>query len=169
LAGCGGGRGGGRGGGPHPAGTPATLARDALGSRPLVARTPAGFAADLAALKGRVVVVNFWASWCGPCKAELPLLERTSREYAGKPVTFIGVDASDVRATAARTVRDVGITYPTVFDPKGTSGGIASSWQVAALPQTWFIARDGTRSSRIPHALSAADLHARVDQLLAAG
>jgi threonine dehydratase len=108
----------------------------------------------------RVVGVEF---------AELPLLERASREYAGKPVTFIGVDASDVRATASRTVCDVGITYPTVFDPKGTSGGIASSWQVAALPQTWFIARDGTRSSRIPHALSAADLHARVDQLLAAG
>src|SRR6266508_2763478 len=77
-------------------------AADRLGSRPLVPRTPAQFEADLATLRGRVVVVNFWASWCRPCRDEMPALEKVSRAYAdaGRPVTGVGVDASDVRSAA---------------------------------------------------------------------
>jgi thiol-disulfide isomerase/thioredoxin len=137
-----------------------------LGSAPLLSRTPTQFQADLRALKGRVVVVNFWAEWCGPCKAEMPALEQVSREYAAKPVTFVGVDSSDVRDSASKLLTDLKVTYPTVYDKAGINGGIATSWSVASLPQTWFVARDGTRSGRIPRPLSVAELRSRIDQLL---
>src|SRR6266540_4177080 len=160
LAACGGGGGGGGGS--------ASASGAQIGSAPLVDRTPSRFQSDLAAYKGRVVVVNFWASWCGPCKAEMPALQQVSREYAGKPVTFIGVDSSDVRDSAGTLLADLKVTYPTVYDKAGINGGIATAWSVASLPQTWFIAKDGSRSGRIPRPLSAAELRNRIDQLLTA-
>jgi thiol-disulfide isomerase/thioredoxin len=161
LAACGGGGNGGTGGG-----TPTTA--DRLGSRPLLPRTPAQFQADLAALKGRVVVVNFWASWCGPCRGEMPALQQVSRFYAdaGKPVTVIGVDASDVRSAANEFLTNTGVTYPTVYDKAGLNGGVATSWSVTALPQTWFVAPDGSRAGRLARPVTAAELRARIDQLL---
>ena len=140
----------------------------AIGSAPLVERGTAQFQTDLAALRGRVVVINFWASWCGPCKAEMPALEQVSKQYEGKSVTFIGVDSSDVRDSASKLLADLKITYPTVYDKKGINGGIATAWSVASLPQTWFVAKDGSRSGRIPRPLSAAELRSRIDQLLTA-
>jgi cytochrome c biogenesis protein CcmG/thiol:disulfide interchange protein DsbE len=160
LAGC---TGGGSGG------PTATTAPEPLGARPLVARTQAQFQADLDRLRGRVVVVNFWASWCVPCRQEMPALEQASQGYAeaGKPVTVIGVDASDVRSEAATFLSEVRVTYPTVYDQQGLRGGVAASWSVTGLPQTWFVARDGSRAGRIAGRLTAQALHAKVDQLLA--
>ena len=101
------------------------------------------------------MVVNFWASWCVPCREEMPALEEVSQGYAeaGKPVTVIGVDASDVRSEAAKFLAEVGVTYPTVYDQQGLRGGVAASWSVTGLPQTWFVARDGSRRPhrRPPH------------------
>jgi cytochrome c biogenesis protein CcmG, thiol:disulfide interchange protein DsbE len=153
-----------RGGGPASAAGPPG---GRLGTAPLLDRTPAQFEADLARLRGRVVVVNFWASWCLPCRAEMPTLQQVSRAYAGTPVTFVGVDASDARADAARFLAKAGVTYPTVYDRLGLQGGVASHWSVTALPQTWLVARDGSRSVRIPRPVTAAELRARIDQLLA--
>jgi thiol-disulfide isomerase/thioredoxin len=158
LAACGGG--GSAGGASGPGG--------GIGSSPLVDRSSSRFRSDLAAFRGKVVVINFWASWCGPCKAEMPALEQVSKEYGGKPVTFIGVDSSDVRDSAGKLLADLKITYPTVYDKAGINGGIATDWSVASLPQTWFIAKDGSRSGRIPRPLSAAELRSRIDQLLIA-
>jgi cytochrome c biogenesis protein CcmG, thiol:disulfide interchange protein DsbE len=160
LAGC---RGGGSGG------TTVTTTPDRLGAKPLVARNEAQFKADLDALRGRVVVVNFWASWCVPCREEMPALEQASQAYAeaDRPVTVIGVDASDVRSAAAKFLDEVGVTYPTVYDQQGLRGGVAASWSVTALPQTWFVARDGSRAGRIAGRLTAEDLRAKVDELLA--
>jgi cytochrome c biogenesis protein CcmG, thiol:disulfide interchange protein DsbE len=161
LAGCGGG-----GSGAAKGGTAAPA--EALGARPLVARNQSQFQGDLDGLRGRVVVVNFWASWCVPCRQEMPALEQVSRGYAeaGKPVTVIGVDASDVRSEAAKFLTRVGVTYPTVYDQQGLRGGVAASWSVTALPQTWFVARDGSRAGRIAGRLQADDLRSRVDELL---
>jgi cytochrome c biogenesis protein CcmG, thiol:disulfide interchange protein DsbE len=161
LAGCGGG-----GSGAAKGGT--TAPAQALGARPLVARNQSQFQGDLDGLRGRVVVVNFWASWCVPCRQEMPALEQVSRGYAeaGKPVTVIGVDASDVRGEAAKFLTRVGVTYPTVYDQQGLRGGVAASWSVTALPQTWFVARDGSRAGRIAGRLQVDDLRSRVDELL---
>jgi thiol-disulfide isomerase/thioredoxin len=160
LAGC-------SGGGPE--GPTASTAPEPLGARPLVARNQSQFQADLDGLRGRVVVVNFWASWCEPCREEMPALEEVSRGYAeaGRPVTVIGVDASDVRSEAAKFLTEVGVTYPTVYDQQGLRGGVAASWSVTGLPQTWFVARDGSRAGRIGGRLTVDDLRSRVDELLA--
>jgi cytochrome c biogenesis protein CcmG/thiol:disulfide interchange protein DsbE len=156
------------GGGPEPPAA-TTAPQPPLGAEPLVARSQQQFQADLDGLRGRVVVVNFWASWCGPCREEMPALEEVSRAYAeaGKPVTVIGVDASDVRSEAAKFLGEVGVTYPTVYDQQGLRGGVAASWSVTALPQTWFVARDGSRAGRIAGRLTADKLRAKVDELLA--
>ena len=163
LAGCH------HGGAPAGSATPGTAGQPVarLGSAPLLARTPAQFDADLRTLRGRVVVVNFWASWCLPCRAEMPTLEQVSRSYAGKPVTFVGVDASDARRDAAAFLTKAGVTYPTVYDKNGLLGGVAAHWAVTALPQTWFVDRDGGRATRIPRPVTAAELRQHIDQLLA--
>ena len=160
LAGC---------GGDGSGGAKAATAPEPLGSGPLVERNQSQFQRDLEGLRGRVVVVNFWASWCVPCREEMPALEEVSRGYAeaGKPVTVIGVDASDVRSQASKFITNVGVTYPTVYDRQGLRGGVAASWTVTALPQTWFVARDGSRAGRIAGRLQVDDLRSRVDELLA--
>ena len=160
LAGC---------GGDGSGGAKAATAPERLGSGPLVERNQSQFQRDLEGLRGRVVVVNFWASWCVPCREEMPALEEVSRGYAeaGKPVTVIGVDASDVRSQASKFITNVGVTYPTVYDRQGLRGGVAASWTVTALPQTWFVARDGSRAGRIAGRLQVDDLRSRVDELLA--
>ena len=152
-----------------PEGAKAATAAEALGARPLVTRDKSQFQRDLDGLRGRVVVVNFWASWCVPCREEMPALEQVSRGYAeaGRPVTVIGVDASDDRSAAAKFIAEVGVTYPTVYDQQGLRGGVAASWSVTALPQTWFVARDGSRAGRIAGRLQVDDLRSRVDELLA--
>jgi thiol-disulfide isomerase/thioredoxin len=159
LAGC---------GGDGSGGAKAATAPEPLGSGPLVERNQSQFQRDLEGLRGRVVVVNFWASWCVPCREEMPALEEVSRGYAeaGKPVTVIGVDASDVRSQASKFITNVGVTYPTVYDRQGLRGGVAASWTVTALPQTWFVARDGSRAGRIAGRLQVDDLRSRVDELL---
>jgi thiol-disulfide isomerase/thioredoxin len=68
-------------------------------------------------LHGKVVVVNFWATWCGPCKAEAPVLSRVSHEFAGR-VQFIGVDVADQTTQARAFIRQYGWPYPSVADPK---------------------------------------------------
>lgn len=140
-----------------------------LGAEPLVERTTEQFDGDLARLRGRVVVVNFWASWCGPCREELPLLQRTAAAYAAKPVTIVGVDASDRRADALAFLARNHAGFPTVFDPKGIQDGIASHWSVTGLPQTWFIGPDGSRSGRFIGAIGEAELRRRIDELLGGG
>ena len=91
-------------------------------------------------LEGRPLVVNFFASWCVPCREEAPLLERTWRRYKGRGVQFIGVNVTDTRSSARDFVHKYGITYPVVTDYPLT---YAQKMKVPGLPITYFIGRDG--------------------------
>jgi cytochrome c biogenesis protein CcmG, thiol:disulfide interchange protein DsbE len=91
---------------------------------------------SLAGLAGEPVIINFFASWCTPCRAETPLLARFYRSEHGK-VLIIGVDSNDVAASALKFVRANGVGYPVVSDP--FPAPVTTSYGVLALPQTFFL------------------------------
>lgn len=94
----------------------------------------------LSQLRGQVVVINFWASWCVPCRDEAPVLEQTWRRYRDRGVLFIGVDYLDTDKEALAFLEEFTITYPNGPD-LGTR--IAKDYRIAGVPETFFIAKDG--------------------------
>jgi cytochrome c biogenesis protein CcmG/thiol:disulfide interchange protein DsbE len=92
---------------------------------------------SLASLRGKTVVLNFFASWCGPCKREAPDLESLWRQYRSDGVVVLGVDSGDARSDARRFLSAHGVTYPVVFDPgeKLARGAYA----LPGLPVTYVI------------------------------
>ena len=121
-------------------GSPAALVSLHQQANRLLAGGPKGFSARLSALKGYPVVVNKWASWCGPCQIEFPAFQRASVRY-GRQVAFIGIDGKDSDASAARFLHRFPVSYPSYVDP---SEAIARTIQAAVYyPQTIYIDRQG--------------------------
>ncbi len=89
---------------------------------------------------GRAVVLNFWASWCVPCRAEMPYFETTYRAYRERGVNFVGVTVQDDPADSQAFLDELGITYPSGPDE---GNAIALRYQLTGLPTTVFIDRDG--------------------------
>ena len=90
--------------------------------------------------KGKPVVLNFWATWCGPSKEELPLFEKMWNKFKDKDVVFLGVDVMDDRTNASEFIKNTGITYTNLYDQPGE---VSSKYKVVALPATFFINKEG--------------------------
>ena len=105
--------------------------------------TTEGEEITLSKLRGKAVIVNIWASWCGPCRAEMPDLEDVYQEYKNKNFVLLAVNATnqDSAAAAISFADELGLTFPILLDPDGTVGRL---YQVSALPSTFFIRPDGT-------------------------
>jgi cytochrome c biogenesis protein CcmG/thiol:disulfide interchange protein DsbE len=118
---------------------------------------------DLATLRGHPVVLNFWASWCIPCRDEAPLLRAAQERYATVGVAFLGIVYQDSAASAQAFVDRYGVRYPSLIDPDGRS---ALDYGVYGIPETYFIAADGTIRAKQIGPLDATSLARQIDEAL---
>ncbi len=117
----------------------------------------------LAELRGRVVVVNFWASWCVPCREEAPALEATWRRYRERGVAFVGVNVQDREAAARAFIAEHGKTYPNGPD---TSDAVAIAYGVYGVPETFVLDRTGWVRHKHIGAVTRDVLEREIDRLL---
>jgi thiol-disulfide isomerase/thioredoxin len=95
---------------------------------------------SMADLRGKVVIVNFWATWCAACRPEMPVLEQLHREFAERGLSIIAVNAREGEAAVGRFAHALGLTFPLVLDP---DGAIGAGYGAIGLPATFVVARDG--------------------------
>lgn len=113
---------------------------------PLAGVTLAGSTADLARLRGQVVIVTIWASWCGPCRDELPVLSTAAQRFLPAGVVFLGIDTRDDAGSARSLLKETGAGgLPSVIDPDGY---LAVSWGATGVPETFVIDRSGQIRAR---------------------
>ena len=121
---------------------------------------------SLADLHGRVVLVNFWASWCAECRPEMPLFERLHRDYAAQGLTVLGINLREGTQVIERYAKQLGLTFSLVLDPKGS---VTATYGVIGLPTTFLIGRDGRPVALGvgPRAWGSAPARALIQALLA--
>ena len=138
----------------------------ALGERPgaFTLRTVDGGEVSLASLRGRVVAVNFWATWCPPCLRELPELAAVRRTDGGRCLEVLGVAEESAREDVASAARQ--LPYPVLIDPRAE---VAADWGVAAYPRTFLLDREGRLARVFEGELDRAQLEAAAAPLLEPG
>jgi cytochrome c biogenesis protein CcmG, thiol:disulfide interchange protein DsbE len=102
-------------------------------------KTLSGETLTLADLRGTPVVLNFWATWCDPCRRELPALQATAASY-GEQVVILGIDEGEAASTVAEFIPQFGLTYPILLDEEFTVGDL---YNVRGMPTTFFIDGEG--------------------------
>jgi cytochrome c biogenesis protein CcmG, thiol:disulfide interchange protein DsbE len=118
----------------------------------------------LSDLRGQVVVINFWASWCPPCREEAAYLEATWRAYRDQGVVFLGVDYVDTEEEALAYIAEFDITYPNGPD-LGTL--ISQAYRIQGVPETFYVAKDGTIRGVKIGPLYPPELEDKIEELLA--
>lgn len=122
---------------------------------------------DLADLRGRVVVLNVWGSWCVPCREEAPDLARVSRETRDQGVRFVGIDVRDNPAAARAFARSFRIPYPSIDDQSGRIlAAFAGVVPVSAVPSTIFVDRQGRIAARVVGGVDAKTLRQVIADLV---
>ena len=124
-----------------------------------------GISLSLSDLSGKVVLVDFWASWCAPCRQEAPTLGQVYREYAGQPVEFVGVNIWDRPGDAQQYLETFNLPYPNGIDAGGT---IAIDYGVKGIPEKFFVDRQGIVQRKYVGPIPPDVLRATLDELLAA-
>jgi cytochrome c biogenesis protein CcmG/thiol:disulfide interchange protein DsbE len=117
---------------------------------------------SLADLKGKPVVVNFWASWCTTCKAEADTLVAAEKKWRDQGVVFLGIDSVDKDDAAKAYEKQYGVEYSSVVDPEGKT---AAQWYVTAYPESFFIDREGRIVSAVRNGVDAATLDEHIQEI----
>jgi thiol-disulfide isomerase/thioredoxin len=126
-------------------------------------RTLDGGEIRLGDLRGKIVVLNFWATWCGPCREEMPLLEQAMSERGPDGLVIVAINVQESEAQVRPFVQRLNLTYPIGMDRNGC---LARRYRVRSYPTTYFISRDGAIEGRRVGAYTRQILFGRLSQLL---
>ncbi len=129
-------------------------------------RLEGGGSGSLAEYRGRWVLVNFWASWCGPCKEEAPALESLQRRRGGADFTVLGIDTEDLSGDGREFVRRYGLTYPQLYDGDGDAG---DDFGTSGVPENYLVDPRGRVRLALPGPVGAEYLRDSVEPLLPGG
>ena len=120
-------------------------------------------------LTGDIAVINFWGSWCAPCRVETPEFQAVYADVADQGVQFLGIDVKDQRQLAIAFVDSVDATYPSLFDPRGEVALAFRGFPANVVPSTILLDRQGRVAAVYTGQVSANDLRTAVDLLLEEG
>ncbi len=121
-------------------------AKVGLEAPPLTLKRLGGGEMDLAGLRGKVVIVNYWSTWCVPCREEMPAFEKLYRKMEGKPFELLAVSVDDIEKPVTKMVREMNLSFPILRDPGGKT---ARAWGTAIYPETFLIGPDGVVVDKI--------------------
>jgi cytochrome c biogenesis protein CcmG/thiol:disulfide interchange protein DsbE len=117
---------------------------------------------SLAELRGRPVVLNFWASWCIPCRDEAPILNASANAHRGE-VVFVGIDVQDLRSDALSFLREFDVVYVSVRDDANET---YRAYGLTGVPETYYVSADGRIIAHSPGAISRTSLEAGIEQAI---
>lgn len=145
----------------------ATDARVGYFAPEIVLQDLSGKTASLASYRGQVVLVNVWASWCAPCRAEMPDIEKVYRRLGAEGFTVLAVNVTDqdTEADARRLVQELSLSFPVVFD---RDGRVSRAYRARTLPTSYLVGRDGVIQEIVVGGMTEATLEVRVRKLLQA-
>jgi len=103
-------------------------------------KSQSGKNTKLSELRGQVVLINFWASWCGPCRQEMPLLEKLYQRYRPLGFTILGVNVEEDPTAANKLLKEISVSFPVLFDSENT---VSKLYKVRGMPSTVIVDRDG--------------------------
>lgn len=131
---------------------------------PVLSGGPEGNRISLSDYRGRVVVLDFWASWCGPCRAQAPILDALARKFEAQGVSFIGVNTGDEEANARAYLTKANLSYPSVFDGQGVVG---RNFGADQLPTLAIVSPSGKTEMIESRLMTEKELTAHIEQVLA--
>jgi cytochrome c biogenesis protein CcmG, thiol:disulfide interchange protein DsbE len=126
--------------------------------------TPEGSTVQLRSLVGQVVLVNVWATWCPPCRAEMPAIQATYKEYQDQGLTVLAVNLQEDPRTVADFMTQYGLSFPALLD---TDGAVSTTYQARVLPSSFFVDRQGVVRAVYRGPMPRSVIDGTVAQLLA--
>jgi cytochrome c biogenesis protein CcmG, thiol:disulfide interchange protein DsbE len=148
----------------RPAPTPVTTADIGQAAPSLKLPLVGGGEVDLASYRGQPVLLNFWATWCEPCRAEMPAFERAQQQYRDRGLVVLGVDFQEQDPEIVAFLREIGVTFPSAVD---RTGEVTRQWRATGLPTTFLIDRQGIIRDVRVGAFTDSMLEDRLTKLLA--
>ena len=152
------------GGGTLPLGGQAELTKDQGPAPDFAVKIIDGRKVSLRDFKGKPLIINFWASWCPPCREETPLLVETAKRYKGR-VKFLGIVFQDTVANVRQFYSEFGVPYPSAIDPTEAA---SRAYKITGVPETFFIDAKGHLRGHVIGAINRETLTKMIDETLAA-